>query len=128
MYIKGQKILREKYNNDCINSLFYAAVEVEAWGGEVVYYNDGPPNSGNPFIKNIDDIKSLTIPDIQNTPCLLKVLKAIDMLKSDYKDEVPIIGVALSPYSVPVMQMGFEKYLELLYYKPKEYENAYEAK
>jgi uroporphyrinogen decarboxylase len=28
---------------------------------------------------------------------------------------VPIVGVVMSPFSLPVMQMGFERYLDLLY-------------
>jgi len=119
--VKGQLMLRRKYSNDCIYPFFYAAAEVEAWGGEVVYFEDGPPNSGQPFIKNFEQINSMGVPDVENTECLRKVLDAIDALKTEVNGEVPIIGVVMSPYSLPVMQMGFEKYLELLYYKPKEF-------
>jgi len=48
--VKGQLLMREKYRNDCLYSLFYAGIEVEAYGGEVIYYEDGPPNTGKPFI------------------------------------------------------------------------------
>jgi uroporphyrinogen decarboxylase len=34
---EGQLRLREKYGHDCLYSFFYARVEVEAWGGEVIY-------------------------------------------------------------------------------------------
>lgn len=119
--VKGQMILREKYNNDCIYSLFYAPIEVEAWGGEVLFADDGPPNSGEPFIKNIEQIKNLQIPDVENTSCLLKVLNTIEALKKNVGDGIPIIGVVVSPYSVPVMQMGFDKYLELMYFRPKQF-------
>jgi len=119
--VEGQLKLRKKYNNDCIYSFFYAAVEIEAWGGEVIYFEDGPPNSGEPFIRSFDQINNISIPDIRNTACLGKVLTAIESLKANVENEVPIIGVAMSPYSLPVMQLGFEKYLELLYYKPKEF-------
>ncbi len=118
---QGQLILREKYDNDCLYPFFYAAAEIEAWGGEVVYVEDGPQNSGEPFLNSIDEISSMSVPDIRNTPCLLKVLTTIEMLKAKVGDEAPIIGVAISPYSLPVMQMGFEKYLELLYYKPEKF-------
>ncbi|MBU3915706.1 methylcobamide--CoM methyltransferase MtbA, partial [bacterium] len=33
-------------------------------------------------------------------------------------DDVPILGVAISPFSFPVMQMGFDKYIELMYENP----------
>lgn len=28
---------------------------------------------------------------------------------------MPVIGVVISPFSLPIMQMGFEKYLDMLY-------------
>lgn len=50
-----------------------------------------------------------------------RVLKTTEMLKKSSKEEVPIIGVVMSPFSLPIMQMGFEKYLELLYFKKEEF-------
>lgn len=119
---KGQMLLQKKYSNDCIYPFFYAPLEVEAYGGEVIYFDDCPPNSGEPFIKDIEQIDKLQIPDIRNTACLLKVLNAVEDLKKQVKDQVPIVGVVMSPYSVPVMQMGFDKYLELMYFRPDEFD------
>ncbi len=36
------------------------------------------------------------------------------MMKSEVGDEIPIFGVAMSPFSLPVMQLGFSAYLDLL--------------
>ena len=36
-------------------------------------------------------------------------------------DTVPIIGVAVSPFSLPVMQMGFDRYLELIHEQPERF-------
>lgn len=116
--VKGQMLLLEKYNNDCINPFFYAPVEIEAWGGEVIYSDDGPPNSGEPFIRRISQIKNLEIPEPGQTPCLVKVLRAIEMLKQKVEDRVPIIGVVMSPFSLPVMQLGFNNYIKLIYEEP----------
>jgi len=121
--VEGQLRLRKKYRHDCIYNFFYAPVEVEAWGGEVLYYDDGPPNSGTPFIRKFDDIKSLPLPKAGETPCLVKVLKAHEMMKAKVGDEVPIIGVVMSPFSLPVMQMGFDKYIQLMYEHPGLFEH-----
>ncbi|MGM0454319.1 MAG: uroporphyrinogen decarboxylase family protein, partial [Thermodesulfobacteriota bacterium] len=43
---------------------------------------------------------------------------AIRGLKTASRGEVPIIGVVMSPFSLPVMQMGFEAYMALLYERP----------
>lgn len=112
--VEGQLRLREKYHHDCYLAFSYAALEVEAFGGDVKYISNGPPNAGSPIVKNKRDIEKLKVPDIQNSHCLQKVLKTIEQLKVKAGEEVPIIGVVVSPFSLPVMQMGFPDYLDLL--------------
>ncbi len=111
---EGQLRLREKYRHDCLSAFYYGPAEIEAWGGEVIFREDGPPNSGCPFIQSISDIERLSVPDIATVPALNRVIKTTEMLKKEVGDEVPIIGVAMSPFSLPVMQMGFDKYIELM--------------
>ena len=115
---EGQLRMWAKYGHDCLYAFFYAPVEIEAWGGEVIYAEDGPPNSGEPFLSNPEEIPGLEPPQIEESPCLLKVLDAIEKMKREAGDEVPIIGVVMSPFSLPVMQMGFDRYLDLLSERP----------
>lgn len=124
--VEGQLKLRAKYKDDCIYTFFYAPVEVEAYGGEVIYSDDGPPNSGLPFIKNFSDIDKLKAVDPKDSACLHKVLEATSKLKAEVGDEVPIIGVVMSPFSVPVMQMGFEEYLVLMAKDEKRFKKLME--
>ena len=112
---EGQLLMREKFGYDCLYSFFYAPIEVEAWGGEVIYHDDGPPNSGRPFITNRSAISNLTVPDVKEVPCLVKVLSATRLIKTEIGDQAPIIGVVMSPFSLPVMQLGFEAYLDLIH-------------
>ena len=114
----GQLRMREKYGHDCLYNFFYAPLEIEVWGGKVTYCEDGPPNSGVPFISSTEDIRHLDTPDIMNSPCLEKVLHSANILKEEAGDEVPVIGVVMSPFSLPVMQMGFARYIELIYEQP----------
>lgn len=116
--VEGQMRLLAKYGHDCLYAFFYAPVEVEAWGGEVLYVDNGPPNSGQPFLSSVDMIPRLVPPDVETSPCLRKVLEAIAGLKSRVGDTTPIIGVVMSPFSLPVMQMGFGPYLDLMHEHP----------
>ena len=116
---EGQVALQEKYGHDCYYNLFYAAMEVQAWGGEVVFHDDGPPDSAAPFIREPLQINTLEPPDVSRSPLLLHVLDATRMLAEKSAGRIPIIGVAMSPFSLPVMQMGFEAYIELIYRQPK---------
>lgn len=116
--VEGQLRLRAKYRHDCLYNFFYAPLEIEAWGGEVIFRDDGPANSGLPFIQQFEQIKQLHPPRVKDSPCLFKVLESTAALKAKVGDEVPIIGVVMSPFSIPVMQMGFDKYLELMHEQP----------
>lgn len=111
---EGQIKLREKYGHDCYYSFFYTPIETEAFGASVIYSKDGPPNAGAPFLTK-EMIKDLKAPVVKDSKVLSKVLKATALLKEVAKDEVPIIGVVVSPFSLPVMQMGFDNYIELIY-------------
>ncbi len=124
---EGQLRLRAKFGHDCLYSFFYAPVEVEAWGGEVIYADDGPPNSGTPFLQSPDEIAFLAPPEIEKTPCLTKVLRATELLKARSGEECPIIGVVMSPFSLPVMQMGFDRYLDLILERPELFERLMEV-
>ena len=112
---EGQMKMANKYNNDCLYPFYYGAVETEAFGGDTIFIENGPPNSGKPIIQKPEEILKLQIPKIDNSEQLQKVLQTIKMLKKEVGNEIPIIGVAISPFSLPVMQMGFNNYLDLLH-------------
>jgi uroporphyrinogen decarboxylase len=114
----GQMRLLKKFGGDCVTPFRYSAAEVEAWGGEVIFRDDGPPNAGRPPVRSTDAIESLDVPLIEESPALLFGLRTIELLKREVGDDVPIVGSVISPFSLPVMQMGFGAYIELLYGEP----------
>lgn len=120
--VEGELRVLKKFRGDCAYPFFYAPIETEAWGGEVIYRDDGPPNAGEPIIRSAIEIDSLQAPRVAESPCLLRVLDAINGLKQRLGDSVPIVAVAISPFSLPVMQMGFERYIELIYEQPERFE------
>ncbi len=119
--IEGQMRLLQRYRGDCLYPFFYASLEVEAFGGETIFIEDGPPNCGCPIIHRPEDIDRLEPPRVAESACLTRVLETIAGLKARVGDTVPIIGVAISPFSLPVMQMGFDRYLELIHEHPDRF-------
>ncbi|HLP31533.1 MAG TPA: uroporphyrinogen decarboxylase family protein [Geothrix sp.] len=113
--VEGQLRLRDKFRSDCLNPALYAAVEVEAFGGETVFIEDGPPNAGAPVLRSEEDIDRLQVPNLADCSGLQRGLEAIRQLKARVGDEIPILGSVVSPFSLPIMQMGFEHYLDFLY-------------
>lgn len=120
--VEGQIQMRERYGHDCLYAFTYAALEVEAWGGEVLFHEDGPPNAGRPLLESVADIAKLHPPDVSRSPCLQRMLTVIRELASRAQGTVPVIGAVISPLSLPVMQMGFGPYLELLLERPDDFE------
>ena len=116
--VEGQLRMQSRYRHDCLSGFFHAPLEVQAWGGEVLFRDDGPPNSGQPPISDPESILRLEAPAISDSPCLHPVLDALRSMKSKVADTIPIIGVAMSPFSLPVMQLGFDHYLDLIYDRP----------
>ena len=115
--VQGQLRLRHKLGHDGLFGFMYAAQEVEAWGGSVIYREDGPPNAGAPPLKAAQ-ISGLEPPDVSACPALCRVLEVIRALKQRVGDGAPILGVSISPFSLPVLQLGFEAYLDLMYDQP----------
>ncbi len=111
---KTQLHMKKKYQNDCYDAFYYASLEMEAFGGESIFFDEGPPNSGDAIIMPDDSIKKLIPPKINDCKKLLDVLETIRIIKDESKGDAPIIGVVMSPFSLPVMQMGFDKYLDLI--------------
>ncbi len=120
--VEGQLRMRAKYQHDCLYAFFYASLEVEAFGGETIYVEDGPPNAGQSIIQKPEDILKLEPPQVETCAALQKVLEAERQLKQRVGAEAPIIGVVMSPFSLPVMQMGFEAYLDLMEERPELFE------
>lgn len=116
--IYGQMKMREKYKNDFYYGFYYASLEIEAFGGESIFIEDGPPNAGDPVIKKLEDIDKIEIPDVKNSIVLKKVFETQHELRKNDKIDIPIIGVIVSPFALPIMQMGFDKYIELIYNYP----------
>lgn len=113
--IEAQLRMHQRYGHDALLGFLYAALEYEAWGGEAVIAEDGPPRSGSPVFTDFAQLDHLEPPSVRDCPGLQKALEVIRGLKARVGGEVPILGVMISPFSLPVMQLGFERYLDLLF-------------
>ena len=124
---EGQMRLLDKYRGDCLYPFYHASIEVEAWGGGTIFLPDGPPLCGAPIIRRPEDIDTLRPPPVKDSPGLTRVLETIRELKVRVGDTVPIVAVAISPFSLPVMQMGFDRYIELIYEQPTRFDRLMQA-
>ena len=113
--IEGQIRLVRRYRSDFYYGVLYAAVEAEAFGQDILVRDDGPVTAGSPIVRDLEQIHGLEPPDIARSPSLQRVLEVIAGLAEHAAGEAPVVGLVLSPFSLPVMQLGFERYLRLTY-------------
>ncbi|MEZ5335368.1 MAG: uroporphyrinogen decarboxylase family protein [Methanolobus sp.] len=117
----AQISMQKRYGHDCYYSFYYASLEIEAWGGSTIFYKDSSPNSGMPPVHDVNTISSLEAPDVNASPQLQKVLKTTSILKEHAGEDIPIVGVVMSPFALPSMQMGLEHYFDLIYEDPETF-------
>ncbi|MBI2395910.1 MAG: uroporphyrinogen decarboxylase family protein [Deltaproteobacteria bacterium] len=112
--VEGQLRMRARYRHDCLYGFFFAALEAQAFGSDVLWFDDGPPNAGRPVASSHEQILGLAPPRVADHRGLCDVLVALEGMKRAAAGEVPVIGVIMSPFSLPIMQLGFERYLDVL--------------
>jgi uroporphyrinogen decarboxylase len=125
--VEGQLRMLAEYGHDCIYSFQFAAREIEAWGGETIYADDGPPNAGAPPLQSLNKLATVEAPAVADSPSLQVVLESIRQLAARAEGRVPLVGVVLSPFSLPVLQMGMDRYIELLHESPRRLSRLFDA-
>ena len=119
--VAAQLLLLDWLGHDVVTGAPPAAFEVEPWGGTVDFDEAGPPVAGPPPIRP-QDIARLQPPRLEGSARLLGALEAIATLRARVGNEVPVMGAVVSPFSLPVLQLGFEAYLEVMLERPLDFE------
>jgi uroporphyrinogen decarboxylase len=118
-YAEGQYAIKEEIQPDILFSPFALTAEGEAFGSEVIYYNNQAPNLIRFAAQSAEEMLNLNYPDINKHPRLTYIRESIRILSSKYKNEVPIAGIVLSPVDLPIMIIGIEAWLEALLFQEK---------
>jgi len=109
---EAQIRLQEKYGYDALYPFFYAAKESEMFGGKALAKQNGPPESGRPIFRSIEDILSTELPSIEND-ATKPIIEAQTILYDKKGDELPILNAfsdaiffsraSITPASLPVI-------------------------
>jgi uroporphyrinogen decarboxylase len=119
LVVEGQVRLLELVGHDAVSSFLCAAAEVEAFGGEVHLFPDGPPNAGEPPLRSVQALERLAPPEPDASPMLRRSLAITAALRQRVGDELPVLAGAVGPLSLPAMQVGLGRWFELLQDAPE---------
>ncbi|HPE68613.1 MAG TPA: uroporphyrinogen decarboxylase family protein [Thermotogota bacterium] len=114
---RTQLELQRHFQHDNLVPFFYGSLEIEAFGGTSIFRPGFPPNSGPPIFSDMRSLKGVTLPDPEKEP-LRRVLEVTRILKREVGDTIPLMGMVVSPFSLPAMQLGLDRYLEVLTTEP----------
>lgn len=113
-YVKGQSAIVKNISPDILFSPFCLSFEGAAFGSEIVFHKNGTPVVKKPIYKNINEIKTLNLPDFTKNKFINYITDSIKSLKELYGNTHPIAGIVSSPVDLPIMLTGIEIWLEIL--------------
>ena len=113
--IEGQIRLLDKYGHDGVYGFPHVVEDIEAFGGELLYFESGPPSVGKMAWGSWNDIEKRKLPSYTSSPTMLKTLKTLEALANRFKGQKLIVGAAIAPFSLPSMLIGTEPWFELLW-------------
>lgn len=118
-FIEGMVAVREMFESDVVSSPFAFAIEGEAFGSRIEVRGNQAPILVEPAILNPKSISRITPPDVDRHPRILYLRNTIRGLADRYQGEVPVCGLLHNPFSLPIMIMGIENWLQTLLFEDR---------
>lgn len=119
-YLEGQEAVIDLCGPDIVFSPFALTLEAEAFGSELKFLPDNPPNTRKPSVRSADDFILLPLPDVDSNPSLLYLRESVRLLAGRYRDERAICGVVTASVDLPAMVMGIDQWIETLLFAPEK--------
>lgn len=113
-YAEGQDAVVSLCDPDILFAPFALPLEAEAFGSEIVFLPDNPPNIRKPSFRNPEEFTKLEPPDIDTHPSLIYFRESVRHLSQKNKGIKPVCGVVTAPVDLPALIMGIDMWLETL--------------
>jgi uroporphyrinogen decarboxylase len=113
-YAEGQDAVVDLCDPDILFAPFALTLEAEAFGSEIIFLPDNPPNIRKPAFRNPEEFMGLHLPDIDDHPSLLYFRESVRHLARKHKGKKPICGVVTAPVDLPALIMGIDMWIETL--------------
>ncbi|MBF0548709.1 MAG: uroporphyrinogen decarboxylase family protein [Candidatus Riflebacteria bacterium] len=113
-WVSGQQAVQETFGFDMILATFDYSAVAEAFGGEVAWFANQPPNLKRPLTTKPLDALKMPLPDPHHTRRLPEILSATRQLATRYREEVPLFAAIPGPGALPGLVLGLEAWMETL--------------
>lgn len=117
-YARGQEAVLELCSPDILFAPFAASLEAEAFGSELTFFADYPPNIRKPAVRSADEFLQAATPDVENNPSLGYLRKSVRRLAEKFGTQTPICAILTTPVDLPAMVMGIDMWIETLVFTP----------
>lgn len=111
---EGQLRLLEMWEHDAVVGVPHVVEDLVPWGIPLTYYKNGSPTLSKIALRSYEQIIDLQVPDPSAFKETKETLKAISILAKKVGSHTPVIAALISPFSLPSMLMGTEKWMSLL--------------
>jgi uroporphyrinogen-III decarboxylase len=118
LYLEGQTKLYDKLQTDVIFAPFALSLFTTPFNGEIKYFSNQTPTICKHAIDSSCDFSTLKVPNPLNYKEIKYILKSLKLLKESFKNEAPICATIPSPIDLPLILMGFDKWLEIFLFDP----------
>lgn len=119
-YAEGQDAVLDLCSPDILFSPFAAGLEAEAFGSELKFFSNYPPNVRKPAVRSADEFLNISMPDVESDPSLCYLRESVRYLAKKTNGETPICGVLTTPVDLPAIVMGIDMWIETLVFAPEQ--------
>lgn len=111
-YAEGQFAVKERFGTDVLVTPFVLTSIAEAFGSEIKYYQQSPPNMTKPAAPSYEAFSKIDMRSVSGHPRINYLLDAAEKLASARGKDTAIAAVFLSPVDIAPLAMGIEAWLE----------------
>ncbi len=119
LYAAGQQAILDSFKPDIIFAPFVLTYEAAAFGSELHWPQDCPPNVRKPAVKSAEEFLKIPVPDPDTDKHLLFMRESVRLLAERLKGQTPICGIVTAPVDLPALVMGIETWIDTLINKPE---------
>lgn len=118
LYVQGQIAVAQEIQPDILFTPFALVKEAHAFGSEIVYLKDNPPNMSNPAVTSPHEVKQLHVPSLHH-PDIQYTIRATELMKKHLGNDKVIAAIMTSPIDLPIIILGLDVWMETLLFYPE---------